>query len=53
MVSGEATIEADSVVAGEAIKFKRSLKLWDKFTIHTKVIGHDEKNFLITQKWIE
>lgn len=41
-----------SVVAGETIKFKRSLKLWDKFTIQTRVIGHDDKNFFISQKFI-
>lgn len=41
-----------SVVAGEMIKFKKSLKLWDKFQIETKIIGHDEKNFFIQQKFI-
>lgn len=39
-----------SVVAGETIKFKKSLKLWDKFTIETQVVGHDEKYFFINQK---
>lgn len=39
-----------SVVAGEQIKFRRSLKLWDKFTITTKIMGHDEKAFFISQK---
>ena len=39
-----------SVVAGETIRFRRSLKLWDKFTITTKVLGHDEKAFFIQQK---
>lgn len=38
-----------SVVAGETIKFKRSLKLWDKFTLKTRIIGHDEKYFFIEQ----
>lgn len=41
-----------SVVAGETIKFRRSLKLWDKFQIQTQVIGHDDKNFFIQQKFI-
>jgi YbgC/YbaW family acyl-CoA thioester hydrolase len=41
-----------SVVSGETIKFRRSLKLWDKFTIQTKVIGHDEKYFFIRQRFI-
>lgn len=40
-----------SVVAGETIKFKRSLKLWDQFTIKTRVIGHDEKYFFIRQQF--
>lgn len=40
-----------SVVAGETIRFRRSLKLWDKFTIETKVLGHDEKNFFIRQRF--
>jgi acyl-CoA thioesterase FadM len=40
-----------SVVAGETIKFKRSLQLWDKFTIKTQIIGNDEKCFFITQKF--
>ncbi len=38
-----------SVVAGETIKFKRSLKLWDKFTLKTRIVGHDEKYFFIEQ----
>ena len=41
-----------SVVVGETIKFRRSLKLWDKFSIQTQVIGHDEKNFFIQQKFL-
>lgn len=40
-----------AVVAGETIKFKKSLKLWDKFTLQTQVVGHDEKNFFIKQKF--
>ena len=41
-----------AVVAGETIKFKKSLQLWDKFTLQTKIVGHDEKNFFIQQKFI-
>jgi acyl-CoA thioesterase FadM len=40
-----------SVVAGETIKFRRSLELWDKFELHTRALGHDEKNFYIEQKF--
>lgn len=42
-----------SVVAGEAIKFKRSLELWDKFQLETQVVGHDEKYFFIQQKFFK
>lgn len=40
-----------SVVAGETIRFKRSLKLWDKFSIETEVLGNDEKYFFISQNF--
>src|SRR5690606_36560663 len=39
-----------AVVAGENIKFKKSLKLWDKFQLETKKIGFDEKYFFVRQK---
>lgn len=42
-----------SVVAGETIKFRRSLKLWDKFTIKSKVIGSDERYFFIRQIFLK
>ncbi len=41
-----------AVVAGETIKFRKSLKLWDKFTLQTLTIGHDDKYFFIQQKFI-
>ncbi len=41
-----------SVVAGETIKFKRSLKLWDKFTLKTRIVGHDDKYYFIEQKFL-
>lgn len=41
-----------SVVAGETIKFRKSLQLWDKFEIQTKVMGHDEKYFFIQQRFV-
>lgn len=40
-----------AVVAGENIKFKKSLKLWDKFQLETQNIGHDEKYFFVRQKF--
>lgn len=38
------------VVAGESIKFKKSLKLFDKFTIQTIFKGHDDKYFFVQHK---
>ncbi len=40
-----------SVVAAETMKFRRSLKLWDKFIIETQIMGNDEKYFFIKQKF--
>ncbi len=40
------------VVAGETIKFKKSLELWEKFELHTETIGHDERYFFIQQKFM-
>lgn len=41
-----------SVVASESIKFNKSLKLWDKFTIQTQIKAFDEKSFFIQQKFV-
>jgi YbgC/YbaW family acyl-CoA thioester hydrolase len=41
-----------SVVAGETIKFKKSLELWNKFQIETQIIGYDDKYFFIQQKFV-
>jgi acyl-CoA thioesterase FadM len=41
-----------SVVALETMKFKKSLELWQKFTIRTKIIGYDDKYFFIRQQFI-
>ena len=41
-----------TVVAGEAMKFKKSLQLWDKFTLETETLGHDDKYFFIQQKFL-
>lgn len=38
-----------SVVASESMRFRRSMQLWDKFTLKTKVIGRDDKYFFINQ----
>ena len=42
-----------SVVAGETIKFRRSLKLWDRFEIETQIKGYDEKYFFIQQRFLK
>lgn len=42
-----------AVVAGETIKFKKSLKLWDKFELETEIKGFDEKYFFIQQKFLK
>lgn len=42
-----------SVVAGETIKFKKSLELWDKFQLETQIIGYDDKYFFIQQRFMK
>lgn len=41
------------VVAGESIKFKKSLKVFDKFTVRTTGRGHDEKYFFIKHEIVK
>jgi len=41
-----------AVVAGESIKFRKSLTCWQKFTLQTKTIGCDDRYFFIQQKFI-
>jgi len=40
------------VLAAETIRFKRSLKLFQKFTIRTRVIGWDERSVYLEQQFI-
>lgn len=40
------------VVAGETIAFRRSLQLWQHYTIETKVIGLDEKAIYFEQRMV-
>lgn len=37
------------VVASESMKFKKSLQPFQKFEIHTRVVGWDERNFYLEQ----
>lgn len=41
------------VVVAETIKFKKSLKLFTRFEIETRVLGWDEKAFLLEQKFLQ
>jgi len=42
------------VVTAETLRFKKSLKLFQKFNMHTQVVGWDEKSFYIEQSfWVE
>jgi len=40
------------VVTAETLKFKRSLTAFQKFDIHTQIVGWDEKSFYIEQSFI-
>ncbi len=39
------------VIAGETIRFRRSLKLWERFELRTRSIGWDEKSFFVEQQF--
>ena len=40
------------VVAAETIQFRRSLLLFQRFTIETRVLGWDDKAFLLEQRFL-
>ncbi len=40
------------VVVSETIRFKKSIKLFQSFTVETSIIGWDKKALLINQKFI-
>jgi acyl-CoA thioesterase FadM len=40
------------VVAAQTIRFRRSLKLLDRFEVETRIIGWDEKAFLIDHQFL-
>lgn len=40
------------VLAAETIRFKRSLKLFQKFVIRTRVVGWDERSIYLEQQFI-
>lgn len=39
------------VIAGETIRFRRSLTLWKRFELRTRSIGWDEKSFFVEQQF--
>jgi len=39
------------VVVAQSIRYRRSLRLFDRFVIETRVLGWDEKAFLIEQRF--
>lgn len=38
------------VVASETITFRKSLKLWQRFTIESRIVGYDERAVLMDQR---
>jgi acyl-CoA thioesterase FadM len=40
------------VVTAETMKFRRSLKLFQKFTIQTRILGWTDKAFLVEQQFV-
>ena len=40
------------VAAGETIAFRKSLQLWQRYTIETKIIGLDEKAIYFEQRMV-
>lgn len=40
------------VVASETITFRKSLQLWDRFTIESRLVGHDDKAVYMEQRFV-
>lgn len=40
------------VVASETITFRKSLNPWDRFTIESRIIGHDDKAVYMEQRFV-
>ncbi|WP_136708326.1 MULTISPECIES: acyl-CoA thioesterase [Agromyces] len=40
------------VVASETITFRKSLGLWDRFTIESRLVGHDDKAVYMEQRFV-
>lgn len=39
-----------AVVASETITFRKSLQLWQRFTVETRLSGHDDKSVYMTHR---
>ena len=40
------------VVVAETMRFKRSIQLFERFTIETRILGWDDKAFLVGQRFL-
>jgi len=40
------------VVASETITFRKSLELWDRFTIESRILGFDDKAVYVEQRFV-
>ena len=40
------------VVAAQTIRFRRSLTLWQRFVVESRVLGWDDKAFLLEQRFV-
>lgn len=40
------------VVVAETISFRRSLELWERFTVETRLLGFDEKAVYVEQRFV-
>ena len=40
------------VVVAETISFRRSLELWQRFDVETRVLGYDEKALFVEQRFV-
>lgn len=40
------------VVVAETMRFKRSLKLFERFEVETRVLGWDDKAFIVSQRFV-
>jgi acyl-CoA thioesterase FadM len=40
------------IVEAQTIRYRKSIRLWQRFAIVTKIIGWDEKSFYVTQTFV-